>query len=102
MHPAILRNLGEIKSLAERFGVRRLDLIGSALRTEFDDAASDFDFVVEFDSLTTSSAADRYFGLLHELEDLFDRPVDLVSYTAIRNPYFKTVIDQTRTSLHAA
>ena len=34
------------------------------------------------------SAADRYLGLLADLEKLFDRKVDLVDVRAHRNPYF--------------
>jgi len=41
-------------------------------------------------------------GLLVDLEDLFGRKIDLVSYPAIRNPFFKQVVDQTRGSLYAA
>ena len=92
----------QVGLLAEQYRVRRLDLFGSAVRDDFDEHASDLDFVVEFEPLTPADAADRYFGLLHGLEDLFGRPVDLVSYKSIRNPYFKAVVDRTRTPLYAA
>jgi predicted nucleotidyltransferase len=49
------------------------------------------------------NAADRYLGLLVDLEDLFGgRKIDLVSYRAMRNPYFKQVVDRTRVLLYAA
>jgi predicted nucleotidyltransferase len=88
--------------LCRKYAVKRLALFGSALRADFDPATSDLDFVVEFSNFTVENAADRYLGLLVDLEDLFGREIDLVSYPAIRNPYFKQVVDQTRVSLYAA
>ena len=91
-----------IAELCRRYAVRRLDLFGSAARGDFDPTTSDLDFLVEFDDFTPENAADRYLGLLIDLEDLFGRKVDLVSARAIRNPYFRQVAEQTRTTLYAA
>ena len=102
MNAIVREQLPRLVALAKRYGVSRLDLIGSATREDFDPQRSDLDFVVEFDSLTTDNAADRYFGLFNDLEDLFGRPIDLVSYKAIRNPFFKSVVERTRSPLYAA
>ncbi len=102
MQSIVDQNRPELARLCERHRVKQLGLIGSALRTDFDAVSSDLDFVVEFDHLTTVDAADRYFGLLADLEDLFQRRIDLVSYTAIRNPFFRQVVDRTRVTLYAA
>jgi predicted nucleotidyltransferase len=92
----------QLTALCRKYGVRRLDVFGSATRNDFNPAESDIDFTVEFDDFTVENAADRYLGLLVDLEDLFGRRVDLVSYPAIRNPYFKQVVDKTRVQLYAA
>ena len=92
----------QLLALCRKYDVRRLDLIGSAVRDDFDSNRSDLDFVVEFNNFTVENAADRYLGLMVDLEDLFGRKIDLVSYRAIRNPYFKQVVDNTRVSLYAA
>jgi len=91
-----------LHALCRKYGVQRLGLFGSAARGGFDPARSDIDFVVEFADFSVENAADRYLGLLVDLEDLFGRKIDLVSYPAIRNPYFKQIVDQTRVSLYAA
>jgi predicted nucleotidyltransferase len=91
-----------LSDLCRKYDVRRLDLIGSAVRDDFDPDRSDLDFVVEFNDFNVDNAADRYLGLMVDLEDLFSRPIDLVSYRAIRNPYFKQVVDQTRVPVYAA
>lgn len=80
--------------MCARHRVLRLAVFGSALRDDFDPQRSDLDFAVEFEPLSPSAHADAYFGLLSDLEDLFGRPVDLVEYGPIRNPYFlRSVLD---------
>lgn len=102
MTPLIEQHRGELNALCKRYRVRRLDLFGSATRGDFDPARSDLDFLVDFDNLVVADAADRYLGLLNDLEDLFHRRIDLVSSRAVRNPYFREIIDRTRVPLYAA
>ena len=102
MNSLVEQHLSQLLDLCRKYDVRRLDLIGSATRSDFDPTKSDLDFVVEFNDFNVSNAADRYLGLLIDLEDLFKRKIDLVSYRAIRNPYFKQIVDQTRVMLYAA
>ena len=68
----------------------------------FDPDYSDLDFLVEFDPISPGSYADAYFGLMEGLEELFGRSVDLVVDSAIRNPYFRHAVEQTRSPLYAA
>ena len=92
----------ELQALCRRFHVRRLDLFGSAARGDFDPDRSDFDFVVEFDRTAPQHPFDSYFGLKEELEALFGRNVDLVELSAVRNPYLKASIEQSRENIYAA
>ncbi len=66
--------------LTERFGVLDLALFGSTVRDQAADG-SDVDILVWFDG-----PADwrRYFGAQFYLEDLLERPVDLVTDKALR------------------
>jgi len=91
-----------LEALCRRFGVKRLELFGSASDGRFYSEGSDLDFLVVFDPSVGGSRADRYFGLLEALESLFSRPVDLVELEAIRNPYFRESIERSRTLLYAA
>ena len=54
----------QLLALCRKYDVRRLDLIGSAARDDFDFSRSDLDFVVEFNNFTVENAADRYLGLM--------------------------------------
>ncbi len=102
MIPDIAERADALRRLCRKHGVRRLDLFGSAAAGAFDPDDSDLDFLVEFDPIAPGSYADAYFGLLEGLEELFGRPVDLVVDTAIRNPYFRRAVEQTRSPLYAA
>jgi predicted nucleotidyltransferase len=84
----------ELSNLCTAYGVKRLELFGSALRSDFDLEKSDLDFLVEFADTYALGAFDRYFGLKEDLEQLFQRPVDLVEVKAIKNPYFRQAIEQ--------
>ena len=85
-----------LSRLCGTYGVTCLELFGSATRDDFDLEASDLDFLVEFAAVHSLGAFDRYFGLKEALEQLFQRPVDLVEVKAIKNPYFRQAIEQDR------
>lgn len=62
--------------------------------------SGELDFLVEFACPNAFGYADRYFGLLESLEALFDRPVDLVVDSAIKNPYFRESVDKTKACIY--
>jgi len=95
-------HLAEIIALCRRYHVRRLALFGSATGERFDPKASDLDFLVEFEPLAPTDHADSYFGLLHDLEDLFARRVDLLERAPIRNPYLLAAIVESEVVLYEA
>jgi len=89
--------------LCRQYHVRRLELFGSAREEEdFDLEQSDLDFLVDFLPLNPGERADTYFGLLENLEALFQRPVDLVMSKAVKNKYFLEAVDKDRELLYAA
>ena len=99
----INNNLLQIKAICLKHKVQRLEIFGSALNEDnYDLTASDLDFLVEFKPLKPGEYADTYFGLLEALEDLFNRHVDLVMTSAIKNPYFLESINNNREVLYAA
>ena len=102
MIPLLEEKREELTRLCARYRVQRLEVFGSAARGDFDPQASDLDFLVEYEQLPPRGAADRYFGLLFALEELFGRPVDLVVLSAVKNPYFLEEIDASRVVLHDA
>ena len=96
------QNLTALARLCQKYEVQALELFGSAARGEFDPASSDLDFLVAFLPQGNVDAADRYLGLLVDLEDLFQRKIDLVDVRAHRNPFFMAEALRTRVRLYAA
>ena len=64
--------------------------------------SSDLDFLVEFLEEEPVARSEAFFGLLADLEDLFDRRIDLVVDSAVTNPFFREELEETRRSLFAA
>ena len=102
MHLELVRHREALERLCRQFHVRRLELFGSAAAGRDRPGESDFDFLVEFELLPPGEHANAYFGLLFGLEDLFARPIDLVSPEAITNPYFREAVDETKVLVFAA
>lgn len=102
MHAMIDERRDRITELCRRYHARRLELIGSAARDDFETARSDLDFLVEFADDQPAPALVDYFGLKDGLEALFGRPVDLIMSAAVANPYVRADIDRHRTTLYAA
>ena len=92
----------EIAALCRQFGVKRLELFGSAVRGDFDPTQSDLDFFVDFLSDDWHGAADRWFGLQEGLQQLFACEVELVSISEAKNPYFLQVANRHKIQLYAA
>jgi predicted nucleotidyltransferase len=112
LHKLVVKTVGDegalagqrarIAKLCQRYHVRRLDLFGSAARTDFDAARSDLDFLVEFDEAHLTLGLDTYLGLKADLEKVLGRPVDLLIPETITNPYVKADIARDRLTVYAA
>ena len=102
--PEVVRGkLAEVRALCEKHGVKRLTLFGSAVKGTFDRETSDLDFTVELLPNVDPIADGRaYLALWEALEELFDRPVDLVSLAEIKNPYIAASIRRDQLPLYAA
>lgn len=102
MHEVIEQKLAEIATLCRELRIRRLDLFGSAVGGSFDPGVSDVDVLVEFDGQPGFDYFGTYFDLKEGLERILGYPVDVVSATSIRNPYFRDRVMRTRETLYAA
>lgn len=97
MHPLISEKRPAISALCQRFGVKRLEVYGSAARgTDFDPARSDVDFLVEFSNEPNKPTLITFFDLQTELCRTLGRAVDLTEISAIRNPYLLAGVNQSR------
>ncbi len=85
----------DIQQLCSRHKVKRLYAFGSVLTDNYNEN-SDIDFIVDFEPIDVAQYADNYYDLKFSLEDIFNKPVDLLEEKAIKNPYFRQVINKQR------
>ena len=89
--------------LCRQFGVRRLELFGSANTVGFNPGRSDLDFLVEFPAgYEFGPWLSRLVELEEKLENLFGRPVHLVMTPALKNPWFRHEARKTREPIYDA
>ena len=102
MNRVVQEKLKELVDLCKNREVRRLALFGSAATGSFDHSSSDLDLIVEFKPMSPVEHADSYFGLMEDLQQLFDVPIDLIELTPIRNPFFRQAVAETEEVLYEA
>lgn len=98
----IVEQQKRIIDLCRQHQVARLYLFGSAATAHYRAGDSDLDFLVTFNTMTPHEHRVAYFSLIEDLEALFHTPVDLIEEPAIRNPYFREEVEETRVILYAA
>lgn len=76
-------------TLHEKYGVTKLGIFGSVARDEATEN-SDVDVMLEMECPNLFIRV----NIKEELEQFFDRPVDVVRYRARMNPYLKHRIDR--------
>jgi len=83
----IEQKLNNTLKLCKKYKVKSLYAFGSVLTDKFDEK-SDIDLLVDFERMPLKTYSDNYYDFKFSLEDTFNRPVDLLEYKAIKNPYF--------------
>jgi hypothetical protein len=91
----------DIIVLCQNNKVKTLYVFGSVLTDRFTDK-SDIDLIVDIDSIEPLDYADNYFNLKFALEKLLNRQIDLLEHKAIKNPYLRENIDNSKNLLYAS
>ncbi|MFH1436118.1 MAG: protein kinase [Pseudomonadota bacterium] len=90
-----MKPIEEIKSrkdlIARKFGVKRIGVFGSFARGE-ENEQSDIDILVEF--MKDRKTFDNYMELKFFMEDLFKRPVDLVTIRSLRPELKQKILEE--------
>jgi predicted nucleotidyltransferase len=92
----IERRIDEFHILCQKHKVKKLFLFGSALTGKFNIQTSDLDFLVEIDSFDPIERGENLIALWANLEDFFQRKIDLLTHSSISNPYLRKSIDATK------
>ncbi len=98
--PYIQMKLKALEQICQRYGVVKLYAFGSIVNGRFNPTTSDIDLIVEINEKRPIERGKKLLDLWDELEDLFDRKVDLISNPEIENPYLRKTIDRSKVLLY--
>ena len=88
-------NIDRTIALCKKYKVAKLWVFGSILTPRFNDQ-SDIDFSVVFHYDQIQDLFITFFDFIEELQLVLGRKVDLVDETAIKNPYFRSELNNTK------
>ena len=92
--------MNDLRHLCIKNKVKSLYVFGSVLTSHFSND-SDIDMIVDIDTSDPLEYADYYFDLKFALQDLLNRPIDLLENKAIRNNYLHQEINNTKQLIYA-
>ena len=87
-------------NLCKIHNVKYLYAFGSSTNDKFDKEKSDIDLLVEIDDPDPIERGDKLLSLWDTFETFFQRKVDLLTESSIRNPYLRKSIDSTKVLIY--
>ena len=99
MQRIIVDNMDKIRALCMMYNVKTLFAFGSVCTESFNDS-SDIDLLIAFNAMDFGDLADTYLTLAEKFEELFNRPVDLITEKSLSNPYFIQSLNTTKKKLY--
>ena len=100
MNPQFQIEQEKIAAFCRKWKVTEFSIFGSALREDFG-PESDVDVVVSF-AEDAPWSLDDWVDMIEELKVIFGRKVDLVEKEAVRNPFRRHEILNTREVIYAS
>ncbi|MGF7078734.1 nucleotidyltransferase family protein [Mucilaginibacter sp. UYCu711] len=88
-------HIEQIKKLCHAHDVKSLFAFGSIVSDKLK-PNSDIDLIVDIDSTDPITYTDNYFDLKFQLEEILNRPIDLLEDKAVKNPFLKQQINNTK------
>lgn len=86
----------EFTSLCKSHDVKFLYAFGSSIHENFKEDSSDIDLLIELDTEDPIQRGQNLIDLWDKFENFFQRKVDLLTSTSIKNPILKKNIDSTK------
>ena len=96
----ILTQLEDFKALLHKHQVKALYLFGSSLNNRFNENSSDIDLLVEIDEKDPMAKGEMLIALWDALEAFFQRKVDLLTDSSIKNPVLKKNIEASKIKIY--
>ena len=92
----------QISQICQKHKVTSLFAFGSSVRTDFNNKTSDIDLLVTLNFDNPVEKGEHLMELWNELEQLFEKKVDLIVNTSIKNPILLQEIESSKKLIYAA
>jgi len=96
----ILKKANDFDFLCRSHKVKSLYAFGSSTNDSFNPENSDIDFLVEIEDLDPIERGEKLMSFWDRLEGFFNRKVDLLTESSLRNPFLKKSIDSTKVLIY--
>lgn len=83
-------------SLCKAHNVKNLYVFGSSVTDNFNEESSDIDLLIEIDNDDPIERGENLMNIWDKFEEFFQRKVDLMTKSSIKNPILKKSIDTTK------
>lgn len=93
---SIRYKMEEFISLCKAHNVENLYAFGSSVSDQFNEASSDIDLLIEIDYDDPIERGENLMNIWDKFEQFFQRKVDLLTNTSIKNPILRKSIDSTK------
>ena len=96
----IRNNANEFIALCKGHDEKLLYAFGSATNSTFKDETSDIDLLVELETVDPIKRGENLMDLWEKFEVFFQRKVDLLTHSSIRNPILRKNIDSSKVLIY--
>lgn len=93
---SIQAKLNEFTTLCKLYNVKNLYAFGSATTDQFDENSSDIDLLIEIEENDPLERGEKLLAIWDKLEEFFQRKVDLLTQSSLKNPILRKNIDATK------
>ena len=93
---SIKYKMAEFLSLCKSHNVKNLYAFGSSITDQFNENSSDIDLLIEIDNDDPIERGENLMNIWDKFEQFFQRKVDLLTNSSIKNPVLRKNIDSTK------
>jgi uncharacterized protein len=88
--------MDDFLTLCKTHNVKKLYAFGSSVTDRFNETTSDIDLLIEIDNQDPIEKGEKLMSIWDKFEQFFQRKVDLLTSTSIKNPVLRKSIDSTK------
>ena len=93
---AVKNKISEFIDICKTYKVNNLYAFGSSINDQFKEDSSDIDLLIEIDTDDPIERGEMLMLIWDKLEQFFQRKVDLLTKSSIKNPVLRQNIDATK------